>query len=107
MQYGRAVRIVRSAHNVSQSQLAERIGISPSHLSLIESGKRAPSLKMVERLSTALEVPVHLLTLLASDAQDLKDGKNAGPISDVAQTLLYLLTSAGEQPRLPLKGSKK
>ena len=102
MEYGRAIRVVRSAHGLSQRQLADTgIGGSPSHLSLIESGKRAPSLKLLEEIADSLAVPMHLLTLLASDVGDVDDPKHAEQIADVAKALLRVLVSEG-QPTLPI-----
>ena len=101
MEYGRAIRVVRSAHGLSQRQLAERIGHSPSHLSLIESGKRNPSLKLLEEIATSLTVPMHLLTLLASDVEEIDDPKHAEQIADVAMALLRVLVAEG-QPTLPM-----
>ncbi len=106
MNYGRAVRIVRTAYGLSQAQLADRLSIGPSHLSLIESGKRQPSLKVLKEISTALEVPPHLLTLLASDPAEIENPENAKQISELAHSLLRVLVSSSEQPRLPLKAKK-
>ena len=101
MDYGRAIRVVRSAHGLSQRQLAGRIGVSPSHLSLIESGKRDPSLKVLEEIAGTLAVPMHLLTLLASDVGDVDDPNHAEQIADVAKALLRVLVEKG-QPTLPM-----
>ena len=101
MEYGRAMRVVRSAHGLSQRQLADRIGVSPSHLSLIESGKRDPSLKLLGEIAGSLDVPMHLLTLLASDVGDIDDPKHAEHIADVAKALLRVLVAEG-QPTLPM-----
>ena len=101
MDYGRAIRVVRSAHGLSQRQLADRIGVSPSHLSLLESGKRDPSLKLLEEIAVCLAVPMHLLTLLASDVGNVDDPKHAEQIADVAKALLRVLVAEG-QPALPM-----
>lgn len=102
MSYGRAIRIARTAHGLTQTELAERVSVGASHLSLIESGKRQPSLNVLKEISAALAVPLHLLTLLASDPAEFENPKNAAQIADVAKTLLRLLASSGEQPTLPI-----
>jgi transcriptional regulator with XRE-family HTH domain len=103
MNYGKAIKIVRTAHGLTQSELAERLSIGASHLSLIESGKRQPSLTVLEEIATALDVPPHLLTVLASDPKEI--GKRADPqqVAELARSLLELLVSSGEQPTLPMK----
>jgi transcriptional regulator with XRE-family HTH domain len=106
MNYGRAIRIVRTAFGLRQAQLAERLSIGSSHLSLLEKGKRNPSLQVLEEISTVLNVPPHLLTLLASEPADIEDPKNAEQIADLARSLLRILVSAGDQPTLPMKTKK-
>ena len=101
MDYGRAIRVVRSAHGLSQRQFADRIDVSPSHLSLIESGKRNPSLPLLEKIAGCLAVPMHLLTLLASDVRNVDDPAHAEQIAAVAKALLRVLVAEG-QPTLPM-----
>lgn len=103
MNYGRAIRIARTAYGLTQGEFAGRLSVGASHLSLIESGKRQPSLRVLNEISTALEVPLHLLTLLASAPSEFEDPQNAAQVADVAKRLLRLLASAGEQPSLPIK----
>ena len=103
MNYGRAIRIGRTAYGLTQADLAERLSIGASHLSLIESGKRQPSLKVLHEISTALEVPPHLLTLLASSPEDIESRGDAEQVGELARALLRLLVSAGEQPTLPMR----
>ena len=96
MDYGRAVRVARAARNMSQKELALNAGVKPSFISLIESGRRNPSTSTVLRLSSALEIPVPLLTLLASSSNDLKsiDDQTAGAL---ATKLLQILVEAREE----------
>src|SRR3954447_12321108 len=103
MDYGKAIRVVRTAYGLTQAELAERLSIGTSQLSLIESGKRQPSLRVLDEVSVALRVPPHLLTLLASEPKDLDRAADQKEIADLATALLRLLISAGEQRLLPLK----
>lgn len=55
---GRAIRIMRTAHQVGLRELAELIGVSPSHLSRVESGERAASQSLTERICDVIaELP--------------------------------------------------
>ena len=99
--YGKAFRIIRAAFGLRQSELAERMPISASQLSLIEAGKRQPSLKVVNALARAVRVPAALVTLLASTAQEVEE-RPADDISDLARALLKLLVSAKEEPHQSL-----
>lgn len=103
MKYGRALRIVRTARGLSKAQLAARLSIGASYLSLIEAEKREPSIKVLEEISTKLRVPPHLLTLLASEPGDIDDPNNAEQIGNLARALLQLLVASDDQPVLPLE----
>lgn len=46
---------------MSQEQFAEMIGMSVDFLSLIERGRNAPSFEKLERMASALKVPVAYL----------------------------------------------
>src|SRR5688500_5404386 len=91
--YGKAFRIIRAAFGLTQSELASRMPISASQLSLIEAGKRQPSLKVVNGLAQALGVPAPLISLLASTETDVVGDSNQD-ISDLARALLRVLISA-------------
>jgi transcriptional regulator with XRE-family HTH domain len=103
MKYGRAIKIVRAAYGLSQSALAERLSIGPSQLSLIEANKRQPSVRVLHEVSAALDVPPHLLTLLASTPEDLDENSDPKHVTEVARALLRLLVTVGEQRTLPMK----
>ena len=105
MDYGRAIRIVRNARGLSQADLAKRLTVGASHLSLIEAGKRQPSVGLLREVATSLNIPPHLMTLLASSASDLERPENSKDVAELAQSLLRLLLS-NEQPTLPLKVGK-
>ena len=70
MSYARAIKIIRTVSGLSQTALAERLSIGTSQLSLIEAGKRQPSLKVIHEISDVLNVPPHLITLLASGGEE-------------------------------------
>lgn len=53
---GRTVREFRLAVGLSQDGLADRMDVSTSYISMLESGKRYPSIEMIIRLSIAMEV---------------------------------------------------
>lgn len=99
--YAKAFRIIRAAFGLRQSDLAERMPVTASQLSLIEAGKRQPSLRVVNALAEAVGVPAALVSLLASTDADLVDGSNEH-VSDLARALLRLLVSAKSDPQRSL-----
>ena len=93
MNYPKAIRIARSIADLSQGELADRAQIDRSYLSLIESGKRQASLDTIQKIARALKLPFHLLTLLGSEQQDIKEiGINQ--IEDLSLALTKLLLQA-------------
>jgi transcriptional regulator with XRE-family HTH domain len=98
MDYGKAIRIGRALAGLQQKELAELAGVNPSHISLIEFGKRKPSLDTIEKLAKALQIPDHLLTLLAAEPEDL-DLKDPKELERAAQGLARLVFRHGTHSR--------
>lgn len=48
---------IRKKHNLSQIDLAKRLGVSQSYISCIEGGKRSINLPLVDRLMETFKVP--------------------------------------------------
>lgn len=53
---GQRIRNYRKAHNLSQEELAEKIGISVTHMSHIETGNTKMSLPVFVDIANVLEV---------------------------------------------------
>jgi transcriptional regulator with XRE-family HTH domain len=60
---GNAIKLVRTATAIKQGALARKLNISANYLSLIENGKREPSISFLKRLAAALGVPVGIFFL--------------------------------------------
>jgi transcriptional regulator with XRE-family HTH domain len=95
MDYGKAIRIVRALADIPQRELARRLDVDPSLISLIEAGKRKPSREFLERFATILGVPFHLLILLASGPGDSKD-VSPETLEKLAMELATLLFTKGD-----------
>ncbi|HPB88401.1 MAG TPA: helix-turn-helix transcriptional regulator [Thermotogota bacterium] len=50
------LRELRLQKNLTQSELAELIGVDPAHISYMESGDRKPSIDTLTKLAKALKV---------------------------------------------------
>jgi transcriptional regulator with XRE-family HTH domain len=94
-------RTTVKAFGLRQSELAGRLPITASQLSLIEAGKRQPSLKVVDSLANAVGIPAALISLLASTPDDV-ESQSDDDIADLARALLRLLVSAKEDPQQSL-----
>jgi len=56
-----AVRVLREWRDITQVSLSSRTGISQSHISDIESGRRTGTPATLRAIATALKVPLDLL----------------------------------------------
>ena len=76
MNLGNAVKLIRTARNIRQRDLAERINVSPNYLSMLEAGKRTPSLDVLKDLAKELDVPAGLFLMWdESERPSLKESR--------------------------------
>lgn len=71
-----ALRLVRVYHNLTQTQLSYDLGISNSFLSEIESGKKNPSLDLVEKYGKKFDLPVSSLIFFSENLENPSPTKN-------------------------------
>ncbi len=55
---GEKIKKFRKSHKLTQVYLAVAIKISPSYMSAIEQGVRYPSLKVLQKISKAIEIDI-------------------------------------------------
>jgi XRE family transcriptional regulator, master regulator for biofilm formation len=102
MNYGKGLRIARAIAGLQQKKLARLANIDPSHVSLIEMGKRQPSVGTLQKLSNALGIPHHLLVLLSADPGDLKINDQE-ELKRAAESLAHLLLGNGRRKQRRLR----
>jgi transcriptional regulator with XRE-family HTH domain len=104
LDYGKALRIARAAAGLQQQELAQKAGLTPGYISLVEMGRRNPSPSAIRKLSRALDIPPHLLTLLATESEDadLLDQKE---IESIGNALLRLVLKTRRDDK-PTAGNK-
>ncbi len=98
MDYGKAIKIVRTIAGLQQKDLAELTGVDASLISLFEKGKRRPGLSTLEKITKTLDVPQHLFTLLAAEPEDLK-GTSAEDVQRASESLARILLTNAQKPR--------
>ena len=84
---GQRIRKIRKAHGLSQENLAEHIGISPTHMSHIETGNTKLSLPVLVSLANALEV----------HTDDLLYEKHCIDRSDTIDSIMSVLSTCTTQ----------
>lgn len=100
MNYGRAIRLVRSTRGISQKALAKKLDVDPSLISHLEKNTRQPSAETLSQLSTALGLPLYLFVFLASDKEDMQ-GLPPEQAQLFGAELLRLLASESPERKLP------
>jgi transcriptional regulator with XRE-family HTH domain len=63
MSLGRRIKERRKTLGLTQQQLAESLGVTPQHISVIEQDKRTPSLSSLARMAEQLGVTVDFLVV--------------------------------------------
>ena len=67
---GKRIKIARIKADLTQERLAERIGISPTHLSNIETGTTRVSLSTIISIANALSVTGEDIAALLEDCDE-------------------------------------
>jgi putative transcriptional regulator len=52
------LRVLRAEHDLSQAELADRLGIARQTVNALEAGKYAPSLPLAFKISKVFDKPV-------------------------------------------------
>lgn len=84
---GQQIRKIRKAHGLSQEELAEKINISTTHMSHIETGNTKLSLPVFVDIAAALEVRT----------DDLLNDQTAATTSAVRDEIAVLLDHCNAQ----------
>lgn len=93
--FGKRLISARSKLNLTQKELAEKLGITPTRLNYYEKDKREPDISMIKKISSALNVDPNFLVGVWSEDQ-YEDFENAKTDED----RLYLLNNWGAPSNL-------
>ncbi|MFL5897108.1 MAG: helix-turn-helix domain-containing protein [Solirubrobacterales bacterium] len=63
------IRLLRTQAGLTQEQLALEVGVKPSEISHLESGRRNPKLGTLQRLAEVLEVRCSYMLWLAEELE--------------------------------------
>jgi transcriptional regulator with XRE-family HTH domain len=70
--FGRRVRSIREAAKRTQQEVAERGGLDPKYMSVIENGSVSPTLDTIRSIARGLNVPIEDLVLVEGEDADGK-----------------------------------
>lgn len=88
---GQRIRKIRKAHGLSQEELAEKVGISTTHMSHIETGNTKLSLPVLVELAVALEVRADEI---------LSDGEASARSASIEEIVQILDTCTTQQVKV-------
>ena len=90
------LKFYRKNRGFSQQELAEKCDIATNYLSEIERGQKFPSIEMIERISSELEIPAYLFFLdgqTAANSEYLVKKRN----NEFSEKLEYLISEMLKQ----------
>lgn len=96
---GEALRLIRVFHDMSRKELVDRIGISNSYLSEIESRKKPASFDLIERYSNAFNIPVSSIIFFSEQLDS--DSPSDSARDYLANKILKMLEWIEDKETLP------
>lgn len=72
----RILKHIRVFNKLTQQQLEEKTGIDRAYVSEIESGKKIPSIEVLEKYATAFDIPKSAILLFAENYEEKVGFKN-------------------------------
>jgi transcriptional regulator with XRE-family HTH domain len=98
-----ALRLIRVYHDLKQNELADKLKISKSYLSEIESGAKAPTLALVETYAREFHIPPSAIFFFSESIDDPSAaGRARAFVSKKVLTLLRFIEQRSEK-----KGGEK
>lgn len=86
---GAALRCIRKFHDLNQNAAAEKLGISKSYLSEIESETKEPTLQLIQRYADVFKLPASSILFFAENYAQPQ--RRAGAQKIVAGKILALM----------------
>jgi transcriptional regulator with XRE-family HTH domain len=81
--FSKNIKFYRTKNKLSQQELAEKCETATNYISEIETGRKFPSIEMIEKLSTVLNVPAWSF-LYASTQEDKEESPVIAPCDTLA-----------------------
>jgi transcriptional regulator with XRE-family HTH domain len=99
----KTIRLLRVAAELDQKELAERVSVSPSLISLIESGAREPSLTQLKKICKVFNLPMSVLLLGTSQECESMPGQLKTDIEHLNELILKIFTQYLQTPEVVKK----
>lgn len=100
MNISKSLKLCRTQKGMTKTKLSELADISVSYISLLEQGKRDPNLSTVNKICSALNIPVSIFMFLAADSNEL-NGISNELAEKLSLTALQLIEADAIETTLP------
>ena len=87
---GHVIKLLRTVSGLKQKDLAKAAGIKANYLSLVEAGKREPSLAVLRALANELNVPTSLLLWESESIPEMSSAKEEDSILKLKRLVLEM-----------------
>lgn len=91
----KALRLLRIFHDLSQKDLAAKLGVTKSYVSEIEAGKKIPALQLLERYAQVLNLPLSSILFFSENIG--KEGAAENTRQFVSDKILRLMAFIAER----------
>lgn len=95
MDLGGTIKQCRKLKGLTQAQLADKVEMSVSHISLIEKNKREPSITAAESIASALDMPLSVLVFLAAEKAKITE-LNTEHVEALSKNIMELMANAAK-----------
>ena len=75
MDIGQAIKTLRQEHGMTQTQFADRCGMSLTAVSNLETGKAYPPKKTIGKICEVFEIPTSYFLLASIEEEDIPEQK--------------------------------
>ena len=75
MKFGSTIKQLRKRQGINQQLLADRLGVTQTYLSLLESDQKTPSINLINSLSKELKIPASILAYLTLERKEISKSK--------------------------------
>ena len=84
---GEALRLIRVIEGIKANNMAKELGISPSYLSLIENGKKRPSVELIEKFADVIGVRASQIMFFYEELNSPDEAVNSNVLSKITRPL--------------------
>ncbi|TBW32841.1 XRE family transcriptional regulator [Siculibacillus lacustris] len=95
-----ALRLIRVFHDAKQTDLADRIGVSKSYISELESGKKSPTLEVIEKYSKEFSIPSSSILFFSEQLSADKSVKGSNKRKFIASKIIQILNFIDEKAKV-------